>query len=265
MARVKITAAVYLTLGVLGLAAAVLVPVMISRSGTSVLPIWVSTASPGPLSSAHAFLGAQCESCHTPNQGIKAASCITCHPADALALAKQSTAFHATIGECQGCHVEHQGAAVRPIKMDHSVLIEAGLRAARDSIPPGSPAATSMEALRGSLAAVTGHGPVKIGEVLECASCHSIRDKHRTMFGQQCADCHATETWKIAGFLHPSPKSQDCNQCHQAPPSHFMMMHFAMMDQKITGQSSARVEQCYLCHQTDSFNAIKGVGWFKMH
>lgn len=264
MARLKITAAIYLTLGILGLAAAVLVPVVISRSGTSVLPIWVSTASPGPLSSAHAFLGAQCESCHTPNQGIKAASCITCHAADALALAKQSTAFHATIGECQGCHVEHQGAAVRPIKIDHSVLIEAGLRAARDSIPPGSPAATGMEALRRSLAVVTGHGPVNIGEVLECASCHSFRDKHRTLFGQQCADCHATETWKIAGFLHPSPKSQDCNQCHQAPPSHFMM-HFSMMDQKITGQSSARVEQCYLCHQTDSFNAIKGVGWFKMH
>ncbi len=43
------------------------------------------------------------------------------------------------------------------------------------------------------------------------------------------------------------------------------MMHFAMMDQKITGQSGARVEQCYLCHQTGSFNDIKGVGWFKMH
>lgn len=43
------------------------------------------------------------------------------------------------------------------------------------------------------------------------------------------------------------------------------MMHFGTMDQEITGQRSARVEQCYFCHQTDSFNNIKGVGWFKMH
>ena len=264
MARLKITGAIYLALGVLGLAVALLVPVVVYRSGSSALPIWRSVASPGPLSTAHAFLGEQCESCHTPNQGIKAASCVTCHAPDALALAKQSTAFHVTIGECRGCHVEHQGAEVRPIKMDHLVLIEAGLRSARTGTSPGQPAATGMDALRRSLAAVPGNVPVKIGEVLDCASCHGFRDKHRALFGQQCADCHATETWKIAGYLHPSPKSQDCNQCHQAPPSHFMM-HFAMMDQTITGQSNARVEQCYLCHQTDSFNAIKGVGWFKMH
>jgi len=264
VARLKITAAIYLTLGVLGLAAAVLVPVVIYYSGTSALPIWRSAASPGPLSSAHAFLGEQCETCHTPNQGIKAASCITCHAPDALVLAKQSTAFHATIATCASCHVEHQGAKVRPIKMDHLALVEAGLRAAQAGIGPDQPAATGMAALRRSLAAVTGNEPAKIGEVLDCASCHSFRDKHRALFGQQCAACHATETWKIAGFLHPSPKSQDCNQCHQAPPSHFMM-HFAMMDQKIAGQSGARVEQCYLCHQTDSFNNIKGVGWFKIH
>jgi hypothetical protein len=34
---------------------------------------------------------------------------------------------------------------------------------------------------------------------------------------------------------------------------------------RMTGQESARVEQCYLCHQTDAFNDIKGLGWFKMH
>ena len=53
-------------------------------------------------------------------------------------------------------------------------------------------------------------------------------------------------------------------QCHQAPPSHYMM-HFEMMDRTITGQEHARVEQCYLCHQTDAWNNIKGVGWFKHH
>ena len=43
------------------------------------------------------------------------------------------------------------------------------------------------------------------------------------------------------------------------------MMHFSMMDQTIAGEKSARVDQCFKCHQTDSFNDIKGVGWVKMH
>lgn len=43
------------------------------------------------------------------------------------------------------------------------------------------------------------------------------------------------------------------------------MMRFEMMDKGVTGQKNARVEQCFLCHQTDAFNDIKGVGWFKMH
>lgn len=43
------------------------------------------------------------------------------------------------------------------------------------------------------------------------------------------------------------------------------MMHFEMMDKTITGEKSARVEQCFACHQTDSFNNIKGVGMVKVH
>lgn len=31
------------------------------------------------------------------------------------------------------------------------------------------------------------------------------------------------------------------------------------------GQHHARVEQCYLCHQTDARNDIRGVGWYKHH
>ncbi len=262
MAPLKITAAMYLALGILGLATAVLVPAVIYRSGTQALPIWRAAASPGPLSAAHAFLGAQCESCHTSDRGIRAASCITCHAPDALVLAKQSTAFHATIQDCRDCHVEHRSADVRPIRMDHSLLTKIGLRGGAKTVlvPP----ATAGAAVRRFLAGVGGSGTATDSEVLDCASCHSFRDKHQGLFGRQCADCHSTETWKIAGFLHPSPRSQYCNQCHQAPPSHYMV-HFGMMDQGITGQRNARVEQCFMCHQTDSFNDIKGVGWMKMH
>jgi hypothetical protein len=216
------------------------------------------------LSPAHAFLSAQCESCHTPNNGIAAAACITCHASEPLLLAKQSTAFHATINDCRGCHIEHQTADGRPIKMDHSVLSDAGFRAAHAGTLPGQPATPGSIVFEHFLAGVSGGPMVAEGQVLDCVSCHGFRDKHQGFFGQQCADCHATATWKIAGYLHPSPKSEECNQCHQAPPSHYMM-HFMMMDQGITGKRNASVGQCFACHQTDSFNNIRGVGWFKMH
>ncbi len=43
------------------------------------------------------------------------------------------------------------------------------------------------------------------------------------------------------------------------------MGHFEMVSMAIAGQEHARVQQCYLCHQTDAWNDIKGVGWYKHH
>ena len=123
----------------------------------------------------------------------------------------------------------------RPIKMDHAILDQV---AAKD------------------------HGSRRLAQLL--SPCHATRDKHQGYFGQDCASCHVVKTWKIEGYLHPSPRSTNCTQCHKAPPSHYMM-HFSMMDKTIAGQGKARVEQCFACHQTDSFNNIKGVGWVKMH
>lgn len=224
----------YLVLAAVALLAAVAIPLSIYRSGSTALPQWASAVRPGPLSSAHAFLEGKCESCHTPNRGIKAATCIACHASAPEILMKPATAFHANIKECSGCHIEHQGSAIRPVRMDHQVLERTAARS-------------------------TGRGTP-----LDCQSCHASRDKHLGFFGTDCASCHTTMSWKISGFLHPSPKSTECSQCHKPPPSH-NMMHFEMMDKTITGEKNARVEQCFACHQTDSFNNIKGVGMVKVH
>ena len=100
--------------------------------------------------------------------------------------------------------------------------------------------------------------------LLNCATCHQTKDRHRGLFGTDCAQCHGTTKWTLPEFRHPSPASQSCAQCHQAPPSHYMM-HFQMIDQKICGQPNAKVNQCFLCHQTTSWNDIKGVGFYKHH
>jgi len=43
------------------------------------------------------------------------------------------------------------------------------------------------------------------------------------------------------------------------------MEHFKMISARVARQPQARVEQCFACHQTTSWNDIKGVGWYKHH
>jgi hypothetical protein len=245
VAAVNWRALFYWVLATAALSAGFALVLAIHKSGSVSVPDWSNAVRPGQLSPKHAFLSNQCETCHTPYRGIEASSCILCHAGDATLLARQSTAFHATIQSCSNCHIEHQ-AGVRPIRMDHDALIAIG----RQSQPAASPADSRSSAPRGGS--------------LDCFACHSNRSPHRDLFGKQCAECHATSSWKIAGYKHPSAASTDCVQCHQAPPSHYMG-HFHMISKRVAGQEHARVEQCYLCHQTDSWNAIRGVGWYKHH
>lgn len=228
----------YLVLGLIALGAAVAIPLSVYRSSSAVVPVWATAVKPGPLSPAHAFLANKCESCHTPNRGVKTQSCIGCHASAPELLMKTSTAFHAKVSECAGCHIEHQGGAPRPIRMDHEVLERIARR--------------------------QGNGKTDLAPKLDCQSCHAPVDKHQTLFGKDCAGCHLTSTWKIAGYLHPSSRSTECSQCHKAPPSHYMM-HFTMMDQPIAKARGARVDQCFSCHQTDSFNNIKRAGMVDVH
>jgi hypothetical protein len=207
--------------------------------------IWGEIVNPGPLSSAHKFLSNKCESCHTPNKGIEASKCITCHASSPELLRKPATAFHAHLTDCRGCHAEHQGSNVRPIRMDHEMLI----KSAEEYLLKESPKDSAHHS-----------HPLS----LDCNSCHAFQDKHQEFFGKQCATCHSSKTWKTPGYLHPSPTSTNCSECHKAPPSH-RMMHFEMVDRSVTHEKGARVDQCYMCHQTDSFNNIKNVGWYKMH
>ena len=235
--------------------------VALYHSGSSSVPGWQSFFQPGALSVKHAFLGDKCEACHTPIRGVEATACITCHFTAAADLGKQPTAFHANIQDCRGCHVEHQGAT-RPTKIDHAALLRIGSHLAVGTA--GHPGVSRQ--MVNDMAAFLG---VRVSQSAEknglgCASCHSNRDPHRELFGRDCAGCHDTATWRIAGFLHPSPTSRDCAQCHQAPPGHYMM-HFEMVSKTVARQEHAQVNQCFLCHRTNSWNDIKGIGWYKHH
>jgi hypothetical protein len=203
---------------------------------------WQQMASPGDLSAPHAFLGDKCASCHTPVKGAEAKNCIACHADNKSLLQRAPTAFHAEIAFCVPCHREHKGRLASTTEMDHAALAGIGAR----QIGSGN--------LENSRHAA----------VLNCAVCHKAKDKHAGFFGNDCAQCHGTTAWMVPGFRHPSAASQACAQCHQAPPSHYMM-HFEMVSMQIAGVEHADVRQCHLCHQTTSWNDIRGVGYYKHH
>ncbi len=213
-----------------------------------------SRISPGKLSTAHAQLATNCASCHTAVKGIDDAKCISCHADNKALLGRQPTAFHANIGNCSSCHIEHQGADANLRVMNHETLARIGTKLInRETDMPNKPN-NPADYPRVSV----------LESTLNCANCHSTKDKHVGFFGQNCASCHATNKWTIQAFQHPSVRSIACAECHKAPPSHYMM-HFSMISKKIAGQENALVNQCYSCHKTTVWNDIQGVGFYKHH
>jgi hypothetical protein len=238
---------------------------------------WQHMVSPGELSQGHAALEDNCAACHSPVKGVEAKNCIVCHANNHTVLERQPTAFHANINSCTACHLEHQGRVATTSKMDHVSLARIGFKELERQPKQAGvnvPAIKRWLEETHSASQQSAHPNLRPEEaLLNCATCHQTKDRHVGLFGADCASCHATAKWTVAEFRHPSATSQSCAQCHQAPPSHYMM-HFNMISKKIARQEDSQVagccgpvqvNQCYRCHQTTSWNDIKGVGYYKHH
>lgn len=253
----KATALLYAAVGGAALFASVILPWMVHSAGSEAVPGWKGFVNPGPLSRSHAFIGKQCETCHAPHQGVDDRKCVTCHASTAFK-DKPSTRFHIEAKTCRTCHVEHEGAAA-PTVMDHAALLRPDVW----KMPrPAAAGEKPRTVLNDMVTWSKGRAADQLSD-LECSTCHSVKDVHQGLFGQQCSACHAVKAWAVPSFRHPASNSTLCAECHRPPPSH-TMMHFTMMSQKIAGKR-AKVEQCYACHTTDSWNNIRGVGPFDHH
>tara|TARA_R110002072_G_scaffold105615_1_gene230874 strand:+ start:3370 stop:4164 length:795 start_codon:yes stop_codon:yes gene_type:complete len=232
---------------------------------------WEQVVVPGKLSAAHAFLDNDCEACHTPIEGVERDKCVICHANDSYITQRQPTAFHTDIGECSACHTEHKGREAKISTMDHRALTTIGLNMLGQFKGPNHEGVIAKAFLDDLLASgrmpasLFVHPDVSSEEaLLQCSTCHQNDDRHFTLFGQDCVQCHRTDQWSLPEFLHPSNQSRDCNQCHEAPPSHYMK-HFKKISAKVAGNPKAPVENCFACHQSTSWNDIKRAGWYKHH
>ena len=227
---------------------------------------WQSLASPGDLSAAHAHLEGNCAACHTSVQGAVPLKCVLCHATATDVLQRQPTAFHSSVSSCQECHSEHRGVGRRPTEMDHEALARIGLRELAQSASDEQRALHDFLTDRSPAQQWGAHSEhlTSLEASLSCSACHSKEDQHFGLFGLDCGQCHSSEKWTLPEFRHPSAKSRDCAQCHQAPPSHYKM-HFKMVSAKVARQPRAKVEQCFKCHRTTAWTDIPGIGHYKHH
>ena len=173
------------------------------------------------------------------------------------------SAGHAVLSnDCQACHVPFRPVADAKCLTCHARNIALLTRLDTAFHAGVTRCLTCHAEHRGRAARISRMEHAVLNPDATCVGCHV--DRHQSVLGERCTECHGVETWRIAGFRHPSPNSRLCVECHQAPPSHFMM-HFAMVDQALTGQRDAAVSQCWRCHTTDHWTNIVGVGLYKHH
>ncbi len=223
---------------------------------------WQRMATPGALSAAHAHLEEDCKACHTPIRGAERMNCIACHATDERLLVRPETIFHAGIGSCGGCHVEHRGWDASITWMDHGHLARLevdSLQKAAKEHPEWVSTAQHLDSwLRGQKGATRSIGSEQpedlAARLLDCSGCHARKDVHEGVFGRDCVQCHETTRWTIAAYRHPPGRSTDCGQCHLAPESHFRGPFKAMC--------ATQVNQCFMCHVLPTWTDIMpGPGW----
>ena len=150
--------------------------------------------------------------------------------------------------------------------MDHVELARVGARSLARAAANDEDSAATWRSLQTWLRidAPAAFDDASARAALDCAGCHDRQDRHHARFGGDCAQCHSLASWAVAGYRHPSPRSTECVQCHQPPPSH-LMGHFAMVSQQVARREDARVDECFACHNTTSWNDIINVGFYRHH
>lgn len=175
--------------------------------------IWLyasdEAAKPGALSSSHDFID-DCETCHTPWQGVKDDMCRQCHFFDNPAAMKPRIRFHESGKNCLECHFEHRGYSADISEVDHTLFH------------------TNLSCTDCHFDQHDG----KFGD--DCRACHDIDTwevsgfRHPPAEDRNCHRCHGTpashrepdfwdeiqESHEIVTDRSQSPPAEDCWRCH---------------------------------------------------
>ncbi|HLW65085.1 MAG TPA: hypothetical protein VKS79_07150 [Gemmataceae bacterium] len=110
------------------------------------------------------------------------------------------------------------------------------------------------------------------GAAQTCVKCHAEPQVHKGKFGQECAQCHSTETWKGAKFKHTFPLDHgrrgrviECVTCHNKPNDMKAYTCYgcheheeARIARKHPKLNAMQLQNCVKCHPTGRENERRG-------
>jgi hypothetical protein len=156
--------------------------------------------------------GIACDRCHAGARGARdfidaPERCVDCHRDDDVHAGRYGD-------DCGRCH---HAVEWKPASFDH---------------------ATTSFALTGAHARVAcadcHEGGRLDGTPTACVACHPFPVDHRGTFGDDCAGCHDTTTWKTARFDHRFPLDHGANRAAPCKTCH---------------PDGYRAYNCYGCHE----------------
>ncbi|HEY7773080.1 MAG TPA: cytochrome c3 family protein [Marinagarivorans sp.] len=201
---------------------------------------------PGPVAAGHVEYEKQCDMCHGDD---RPALCRDCHEEiDADILNEEG--FHGRMAvakelDCLACHSEHLGRDGDIVNFDPDTFNHAN---------------TDYE-LTGKHTEVQCSSCHKPSETYreapsQCFDCHQKDDNHKGAFGEECSDCHVTDSWKDNRYDHSETEFAlfgrheeiTCGACHP--------------DQKYKNTPT----ECYACHAVNDVHAgVNGQECDKCH
>lgn len=239
---------------------------------------WIS---PGELSRVHAALDGDrsCTRCHVLRErGVQGKLCLECHaPLDRRIAAGRG--FHAALGgeDCGGCHREHFGRDVMPMRIDtaafrHEEEVGWPLRGGHGGTACRAchrPALLQDSALAGFDALPGFGGRTFLGLPTLCAACHADDDPHGDQFaGQECGACHDEVDWeRPVLFAHDRTRYRltgghrdvACEGCHR--PDNGVVRYAPLAFDRCESchadpHGPAMVGACASCHTTAGWSGV---------
>jgi hypothetical protein len=223
---------------------------LMAAQSVSAQSIMERLVTPGPLSSAHAKLEANCSGCHSSfAREAQNGKCLSCHQGIAEDV-RGHLGFHgksnARSQPCKVCHSEHHGRGFGLIRFNRT-----GFNHQLTDYPlVGGHAKASCAGCHGTSTHYR-RTPVT------CASCHAKKDPHLGRLGKNCQGCHTVFDWKKplpfdhgkTGFaLTGGHRTIACLTCH-------------------AGQRWAGTpQQCFGCHaKNDAHRGSRGTNCGSCH
>ena len=215
--------------------------------------------APAPLSKAHAALegAANCQKCHDQDNAIVAERCLSCHAPVATRIAAKKGVHREIAGDCQVCHVEHQGADadLRPLDpqdFDHKPETGFPFEGRHATLAKNCPACHKTRSY--------------LNNRRNCDFCHA--DPHQGGMTQSCESCHNPVGWNFASRafhkaglfpLEGRHLSVPCASCHldgliKGTPTRCYDCHW--IRRQDDPYRTRLGNECEECHRPTSWTAV---------